>query len=390
MNQHAKRRQASKRQAGHHPAGYFDGPEDWGAAQPGAPIIKAPAAARAAIMEPSLIEGPIEFVVDEESAGQRLDRYLSGQETLRDGHISRTRVQSLIDDGYLSVNGKPFRDASHKVQAGQTLLLDVPAPEPADPLPENIPLVIVYEDEHLLVIDKPAGLVVHPGAGNVNGTLVNALLYHCGDSLSGIGGVKRPGIVHRIDKDTSGLLVVAKNDAAHAGLSMLFADHGRTLSLTRQYVAYIWGAPDRSGGLVDAPIGRHATQREKMAVVPLVRGREAITHFQVKESFGLDRNRRPVASRIECELETGRTHQIRVHMAHLGHPVMGDPVYGAGFRTKLAHLPADVAVAYEALGRQALHAAVLGFSHPISGEELMFESPEPADMAQLRAALAQM
>ncbi len=163
MNQHAKRRQASKRQAGHHPAGYFDGPEDWGAAQTGAPIIKAPAAARAAIMEPSLIEGPLEFVVDEESAGQRLDRYLSGQETLRDGHISRTRVQSLIDGGYLSVNGKPFRDASHKVQAGQTLLLDVPAPEPADPLPENIPLVIVYEDEHLLVIDKPAGLVVHPG-----------------------------------------------------------------------------------------------------------------------------------------------------------------------------------------------------------------------------------
>ena len=247
------------------------------------------------------------------------------------------------------------------------MALLVPEPEPAEPQGEDIPLNIVFEDAHLLVVDKPAGLVVHPAPGHESGTLVNALIAHCGDSLSGIGGVKKPGIVHRIDKDTSGLVVIAKTDAAHAGLSKLFEDHGRNLNLTRDYLAFVWGAPERAQGTVDAPIGRHATQRERMAVVSAARGREAITHWERLEDFG-------AASLLACRLETGRTHQIRVHMAHIGHPLIGDLTYGAGFKTKVARLSPEARAAVEGLGRQALHAATLGFTHPVTGEDLLFES----------------
>src|SRR5208282_2106998 len=229
-------------------------------------------------------------------------------------------------------------------------------------------------------LDKPAGLVVHPGAGHETGTLVNALIAHCGDSLSGIGGVKRPGIVHRLDKDTSGLLVVAKTDAAHQGLSKLFADHGRKLSLTREYLALVWGEPDRQAGVIDAPLGRHNIQREKMAVVSEERGREAITHWRLLEKFGADRENKPVASLIACQLETGRTHQIRVHFAHMGHPLLGDSTYGGGFKTKARQLPEAAQAALKALDRQALHARALGFDHPVTREELLFESEPPQDL----------
>jgi len=265
--------------------------------------------------------------------------------------------------------------------------VDVPEPAPAEPEAENIPLVVVYEDQSLIVIDKPAGLVVHPAAGHENGTLVNALIAHCGESLSGIGGVRRPGIVHRLDKDTSGLLVVAKTDAAHQGLSALFADHGRTLSLTREYLAFVWGSPGRSAGMIDAPLGRHPWHREKQAVVAADKGREAITHFEVDETFGRDKDGRPLVSLVRCNLETGRTHQIRVHLAHIGNPLLGDPLYATGFKTKVSLLPAEARAIVETMRRQALHATSLGFEHPVTGEELMFESALPPDLKSLRRAL---
>ena len=252
----------------------------------------------------------------------------------------------------------------------------MPPAEEAAIAGEDLPLTIVFEDEHLLVVDKPAGLVVHPAPGHAAGTLVNALIRHCGDSLSGVGGVKRPGIVHRLDKDTSGLLVVAKSDAAHQGLAALFADHGRSGSLRREYRALVWGAPERAAGTVAAAIGRHPFSREKMAVVADKRGRAAVTHWRVEERLG-------PASLVACRLETGRTHQIRVHLAHIGHPLLGDSVYGAGFKTKASRLSAAARAALDALGRQALHAAILGFDHPITGEPLAFESPLPEDLDNL-------
>ncbi len=215
-----------------------------------------------------------------------------------------------------------------------------------------------------------------------DGTLVNALIAHCGASLSGIGGVRRPGIVHRLDKDTSGLLVVAKTDAAHQGLAKLFADHGKTLGLTREYLAFVWGVPTRAAGVIDAPLGRHAVEREKIAIVPAARGRRAVTHWRLVESFGGE------ASLVACRLETGRTHQIRVHMAHIGHPLLGDPVYGKGFKSKAARLSPEAQACLEALGRQALHAAALGFKHPVTGAELQFDSALPPDLRDLRAALS--
>ena len=213
----------------------------------------------------------------------------------------------------------------------------MPAPEPAEPGGESIPLNIVFEDDAIIVIDKPAGLVVHPAAGHATGTLVNALIAHCGDSLSGIGGVKRPGIVHRLDKDTTGLMVVAKTDRAHQALAAQFADHGRTGPLRRGYLAFVWGAPARPKGTIDEPIDRHPKSRDRMAV--RANGRVAITHWQVLERFK-GKDGKPVASLIECRLETGRTHQIRVHLAHVGHPLLGDATYGTGFKTKAARLPA--------------------------------------------------
>jgi 23S rRNA pseudouridine1911/1915/1917 synthase len=318
------------------------------------------------------------YRVAPEHSGERLDRFLAAAAA----NLSRTRVKSLIEAGHASIDGATATDPSHLVRAGQTAALRLPPP--ADPAPsgENIALEIVFEDEHLIVIDKPAGLVVHPAAGHESGTLVNALLAHCGAGLSGIGGVKRPGIVHRLDKDTSGLLVAAKTDAAHHGLARLFADHGKTLPLTRAYLAFVWGTPARPSGSIDAPLARHATGRQKIAVVPAGRGRRALTHWRLIESFAGE------ASLISCRLETGRTHQIRVHMAHIGHPVLGDPVYATGFKSKTARLPRAAQACLASLSRQALHAAVLGFPHPVTGVQLHFTSALPPDLRRLRDALA--
>jgi len=321
-----------------------------------------------------------DFLVAQSEAGARLDRFLAERPELIEAHLSRSRIKALIEEGRVVLRGAAARDPARKLAAGDAVTLDVPPPAPAEPQAEDIALDIVYEDDHLIVIDKPAGLVVHPASGHESGTLVNALIAHCGESLSGVGGVKKPGIVHRIDKDTTGLLVVAKTDAAHHGLSKLFADHGRTLSLTREYLAFVWGVPDRAHGTIETHLGRHSIQREKMAVVPESRGREAITHWEKIADYG-------VASLLRCQLETGRTHQIRAHMAHIGHPLIGDATYGAGFKTKIAKLPERARAAVERLGRQALHAGTLGFEHPITGEEMMFESELPDDLATLMAAL---
>jgi 23S rRNA pseudouridine1911/1915/1917 synthase len=329
----------------------------------------------------------IEIEVDSTGASQRLDQFLSAQAVVQAESISRTRIQALIESGHVTLDGEKATQAKAKIRPGQVVVLDLPSAAPAEPKPERIPLNIVFEDDHIIVIDKSAGLVVHPGAGNETGTLVNALIAHCGDSLSGIGGVQRPGIVHRLDKDTSGLLVVAKTDLAHHGLSRLFADHGRTYSLTREYLALVWGAPERQSGAVDAPVGRHAIQREKMDVVAKARGRAAITHWRVLKTFGANRENKAIASLIACRLETGRTHQIRVHMAHIGHPLLGDQTYGAGFKTKASQLSDAARAALDALNRQALHAHTLGFVHPKTGEDLLFRSDPPEDFARLMRAL---
>ena len=364
MNQHAKRRYQAAL------AALPPEPEE--------EIASAPAPVRAG---PGLPPGQHSFAVEE---GARLDKFLAG---LSDG-LSRTRIKGLVEAGYVSVDGKLVSDAGAKVRAGQSVEIVVPEPVAAEPAGEAIPLNVVHEDESIIIIDKPAGLVVHPAAGHETGTLVNALIAHCGESLSGIGGVKRPGIVHRLDKDTSGLLVVAKTDEAHQGLSALFADHGRTLSLTRDYLAFVWGHLESSAGMIDAPLGRHPWHREKQAVVSEEKGREAITHFRVERSFGRDANGRALVTLVRCSLETGRTHQIRVHMAHIGHPVLGDPLYAQGFRTKTALLPESARAMVDALRRQALHATSLGFDHPVTGEEMLFESPLSGDLAALAQALS--
>ena len=314
----------------------------------------------------------------------RLDLFLASANPPT-AHLSRSRLKRLVLDGHVQLGGAVTRDPAALVHAGQAVAVVVPPA--ADPVPrgETMPLDILFEDAHLLVLDKPAGLVVHPGAGHAGGTLVNALIAHCGASLSGIGGVKRPGIVHRLDKDTSGLLVVAKTDAAHAGLSALFADHGRTMPLTRIYRGLVWGVPERDKGAIDAPLGRHAVDRERMAVVAAARGRHAVTHWRRLRRFGAPAA--PVASLIECRLETGRTHQIRVHLAHIGHPLLGDPTYHRGMGSKAARLGGQAQAALASLRRQALHAAALGFPHPVTGATLAFESPLPGDLARLLAAL---
>jgi 23S rRNA pseudouridine1911/1915/1917 synthase len=278
------------------------------------------------------------------------------------------------------VDGAVAADPSRKLGPGAVVTLDPPPPFETDVAGADIPLDVVFEDAHLVVVDKPPGLVTHPAPGHPDGTLVNALIHHCGASLSGIGGVKRPGIVHRLDKGTSGLLVVAKTDAAHQGLAGLFADHGRSGSLVREYVALAWNDFGRSAGVIDAPLGRHPHARDKMAVVGEERGRYAVTHWRLEEALG-------VAARLRLRLETGRTHQIRVHLAHIGHPVLGDFVYGAGFKTKANRLPQAARDALSALNRQALHAETLGFEHPITGEKLRFERPPPRDFLNLAEAL---
>jgi 23S rRNA pseudouridine1911/1915/1917 synthase len=326
--------------------------------------------------------------VGPEQAGERLDKALA----LLAGEISRARLQQVIKEGGVALNGVVATDGKRKVVEGDTIALVIPAARPPDPVGQDIPLDIVFEDEHLVVIDKRAGLVVHPAGGHEDGTLVNALIAHCGESLSGIGGVRRPGIVHRLDKDTSGLLVVAKNDRAHQKLARQFADHGRTGPLQRAYLAIVWGVPRRPHGTIQTQIERSNKNREKMMVVGEERGREAITHYTVIERYPpllkAGEETEALASLVECRLETGRTHQIRVHMAHLGHPLLGDQLYGSGFSTKAARLPEAARDALTGLGRQALHAAVLGFEHPASGEELLFESDPPPAFAQLQAALA--
>ena len=254
---------------------------------------------------------------------------------VRRPELSRSRLKALILAGSVSIKSTPIRDPAYHVASGDTITIDVPEAAAPEPKGEDIALDIVFEDDDIIVIDKPKGLVVHPAAGHETGTLVNALIAHCGASLSGIGGVKRPGIVHRLDKDTTGLMVAAKNDRAHKSLTEQFADHGRTGSMRRGYMAFAWGLPGRHRGTVDAPIDRHPHAREKMAVRQ--GGREAVTHWEITESFN-GRDGKPVAALLACQLETGRTHQIRVHLAHIGHPLLGDAVYGPHFKTKASRL----------------------------------------------------
>ncbi len=334
-------------------------------------------------------QGSVRVVVAGDEGSSRLDRVLAS----RLPELSRSRLKALILAGQVSIGQTStnkgsapvaVRDPAYHVGAGDTITIDVPEAVPPEPAAENIPLHIVYEDEDIIVIDKPAGLVVHPAAGHETGTLVNALIAHCGASLSGIGGVKRPGIVHRLDKDTSGLMVIAKNDMAHQSLSAQFADHGRTGLMERGYLAFAWGVPHRQHGTIDAPIDRHPHAREKMAVRE--RGRHAVTHYEVQETFN-GRDGKPVASLLACRLETGRTHQIRVHLAHLGHPLLGDSVYGPHFKTKASQLRPAAQDALAALGRQALHAYLLVIEHPRTEELMHWESERPPDLAALRAAL---
>lgn len=326
--------------------------------------------------------GAYELTVAEADTGLRLDRFLANHMA----GLSRARIQALLRDGQVEGASGVTDDAGAKVKLGQTYRITVPPPEPAGPIGEPLPLTIVYEDKHLIVIDKPAGLVVHPAAGHAQGTLVNALIAHCGDELSGIGGVKRPGIVHRLDKDTSGLLVVAKTDAAHQGLAEQFASHGADGRLVRTYEAFVWGTLAKPSGAIEINLGRSPSNRTRMAVVRGENGRHAVTHFDVAESFtGPDG--KPLATRLRLTLETGRTHQIRVHLAHIGHPVMGDATYGAGFKSSTRRLTEKAAKALEDLGRQALHAMELGFEHPITGRQLHFTSARPADMEALYGTL---
>jgi 23S rRNA pseudouridine1911/1915/1917 synthase len=299
-------------------------------------------------------------------AGWRLDRALADAMPT----VSRERLKALIRSGALEGAGNLHRDPATKVRGDEAFRLTLPEPKPAHNEAQDIPLTIAFEDEHLLVVDKPAGLVVHPAAGNFDGTLVNALLHHCKGSLSGIGGVARPGIVHRIDKDTSGLLVVAKTDVAHEGLARQFAAH----SIDRRYLAIVSGLPKAAEGTVDAPLARSSTNRKKIAIVGEGRGKRAVTHWKrltpLRDS-----------ALVECRLETGRTHQVRVHMASIGHPLLGDPVYG---RSGGTHRKILKELGFE---RQALHAATLGFVHPITKNHLSFHSGMPADMQELFSAL---
>ena len=329
-----------------------------------------------------LVESRETLTVEEAEAGQRLDRFL----VLRLPELSRSRLQALIRAGEVTREGQPIADLGGKVRAGETYQVHVPAPVAAEPKAEAIPLQVVYEDAHLIVIDKPKGMPAHPGAGHASGTLVNALLAHCGDSLSGIGGVKRPGIVHRLDKDTTGLLVVAKTDAAHQALAEQFAAHGADGKLERGYRALVWGAPERPRGAVDARLGRSNANRTKMAVVSGEHGRHAVTHYTVLETFPKGAAK-PLASLLRLTLETGRTHQVRVHMAHIGHPLLGDMTYGAGHKASGRKLGTEGQCALDALGRQALHAAELKFEHPVTHKRLAFESALPDDMADVVAAL---
>ena len=347
----------------------------------GSEVGSAPDGGKVMVEEQPWFEGRLDSVtVGAEEAGGRLDRVLAAHIPA----LSRTRLKALVLAGHVAIGGRTIRDPGQRVNAGDRLTVAVPPPEEAAPQAERIPLAIVHEDDDLIIIDKPKGLVVHPAAGNRTGTLVNALIAHCGASLSGINGVRRPGIVHRLDKDTTGLMVVAKNDRAHQALAAQFADHGRSGPLERAYLAFVWGVPDRPRGTIDKPLGRHGQARERMTVRE--DGRAAITHYEVLERY-LGTDGKPVASLLLCRLMTGRTHQIRVHLASIGHPLLGDHVYGAGFRTKVALLPEAARTPLEGLGRQALHAHILGVEHPASGQHQVYRSQLPTDLDVLRNAL---
>ena len=320
-----------------------------------------------------------------EDAGGRIDAWLAA--TLADD-FSRSRIKALIEEGAVLVNGAAIGEPKRKIHPGDTVEIALPEPRDPEPQGEDIPLEVLYEDDDLIVLVKPAGLVVHPGAGNWTGTLVNALIHHCGETLSGIGGVRRPGIVHRLDKETSGVMVVAKNDVAHRHLSDQFADHGRTGPLERAYQAVVWGRPRQLKGTIDAPLGR-GTDRTKRAVKRegVDDAREAITHYEVVERYAESIDGTSLAALVECRLETGRTHQIRVHMAHIGHPLVGDPEYGAAFKTKANRLPDEARDVVNGFRRQALHAFLLQFEHPATGETMHFEAPVPEDLERLIEAL---
>ena len=314
------------------------------------------------------------LTVEEHEQGKRLDAYLSAVLP----EMSRTRLKALIEEGHVSLNGKPTTTPTFKVQAGQSFTVFVPAVAPPSLEGQEMDLEILYEDSDILVVNKPAGLVVHPGAGNADMTLVNGLIAHGGDSLSGIGGVGRPGIVHRLDKGTSGLMVVAKNDYAHQGLTSQFADR----SLSREYLAFVWGAPNPLEGTVDKPIGRSPHNRQKMAVRPHG-GKDAITHYKTVEMFGRD------ASLVKCRLQTGRTHQIRVHMTHINVPLLGDPLYGSVPKRVSPILRTEI----EALltpERPALHAYRLKLRHPRTNKALSFEVPLPQDLEVLYTFLIEL
>ena len=312
------------------------------------------------------------FQIPEEDAGERLDKAVA--RLVPD--MSRGRLQALIAEGRLSGADGPVTEASHRLKGGEAFTLSVPPPVPAEPEPQEIPLDLIFEDEHLLIVNKPAGLVVHPAPGNREGTLVNAVLAHCGDELPGINGVERPGIVHRIDKDTSGLLVVAKTEPAQISLQKQFAAH----TIERQYTAYVWGIPRPATGTIEGDIGRSPTNRRKMAIVTQG-GRHALTHYDLDTPF------KDMASRLTCTLETGRTHQIRVHLTTKGHPLLGDPLYGKGRQTLRRGLDESLVAAISALPGQALHAGFLGISHPISGEDMSFEAPLPDYLQELDCQL---
>jgi 23S rRNA pseudouridine1911/1915/1917 synthase len=319
-----------------------------------------------------------EVTVAADEAGGRLDAVLAKALPA----FSRSRIKDLILAGAATINGQTATEPKTRVKAGDALLLAAPPPEDPDPEPEDIPLAVLYEDADLIVIDKPVGMVVHPAPGSAHGTLVNALLFHCKGGLPGINGVKRPGIVHRLDKDTSGVMVAAKTERAMANLAAQFADHGRTGPLHRAYTAFVWGQTQQGRGTVDAPMGRDQNNRLKQAVRR--DGREAITHYAVEFRHGAEGWD---ITRLRCELETGRTHQIRVHMAHIGHPLVADPLYAPGYATKVNRLPEELRTIVQSLGRQALHAAELGFEHPVTGDEMFFEAPLPRDLQLLAKAL---
>jgi 23S rRNA pseudouridine1911/1915/1917 synthase len=314
----------------------------------------------------------IEVLAGPEAAGQRLDRFLAGAI----GTLSRSRVKALIEQGHLQRDGLVVTDVSEPARPGARYRMQPPPAAPATPQPQDIPLFILFEDAHLIVLNKPAGLVVHPAPGNLDGTLVNALLSHAGEELTGIGGEKRPGIVHRLDKDTSGVMVVAKTDQAHQILSAAFAAR----DLERSYLGLAWGLPSPAAGEVEAPIGRHPTDRKRMAVVAR-NGKNALTRYAIERAWGSS------CSLLRLRLSTGRTHQIRVHMAHIGHPLVGDPVYLKRLPAAARGLEPDVRDSLLAFPRQALHAETLGFNHPVTKELLSFSAPVPPDMQALLTLL---